>query len=136
MLQVSGQTHLGRNQHYILLYHLVERWMKTEYITSNGLKATLHQRSLKWLRTILAPVMVSFPIIKYKDAYYKITVTPVSIIQPSFWFPVTRNFFSIFCNCNCFFRQQYGHTMNIFAMVSYVNWILWGQVIFNFLLIL
>ena len=47
------------------------------HIASNGLKAMLHQRSLKWLRTILALVMVSFPIPKYKDACYKITVTPI-----------------------------------------------------------
>ena len=33
-------------------------------------------------------------------------------------------FFSTFCNWNCF-RQQYDHTVEIFAMVRYVNWILW-----------
>ena len=55
-----------------------------EHIASNGLKSMLHQRSLRWLRTILALVMVSFPIPKYKDACYKITVTPISIIEPSF----------------------------------------------------
>ena len=121
MFQVSGRTQLGWNQHQIFLHHLVGRWMKTEHIASNGLKAILHQRSLKWLRTILALVMVGFPILKYKDTYYKITVTPISIIQSSFRFPLTRNFFSIFSNWNCFFRQQYDHTMKTFAMVSYVN---------------
>ena len=93
MLQVSGRTHLGWNQHHIFLYHLFWCWMKTGHIASNGLKAMLHQRLLKWLRTILALVMVSFSILKYKDACYKITVTPISIIQPSFWYPPTRNFF-------------------------------------------
>ena len=34
-----------------------------------GWKAMLHQRSLKWLRTILALVMVSFPILKYRDTH-------------------------------------------------------------------
>ena len=68
--------------------------------------------------------------------YCKITVTPIWIIQPSFRFLLTRNSFSIFYNWNRFFRQQYDYTMKIFAMVSYVNWILWDQVIFNFLLIL
>ena len=81
--------------------------------------------------------MVSFPILKYKGAYHRIMVIPISIIQPSIWFPLTRNFSSIFCNWNCFFRQQYDHTMKIFAMVSYVNWILWillshFQFFFNF----
>ena len=84
MLQVSGQTHLGWNQHHILLHHLVGCWTKMEHIASNGLKGMLHQRSLKWLRTILALIMVNFPILKYKDACYKITVTPVLIIQSSF----------------------------------------------------
>ena len=32
-----------------------------------GWKAILHQRLLKWLRTILALVMVSFPILKYRE---------------------------------------------------------------------
>ena len=74
-------------------------WMldKAGHIPSNGLKAMLHQRSLKWLRTILVLVMLSFPILKYKDACYKITVTAISIIQPSFWFPF---WFLIFSDSN------------------------------------
>ena len=77
MLQVSRRTHLGQTQHQIFLHHLVGCWMKTEHIATNGLMAMLHQRSLKWLRTILALVMVSFPNLKYKGACYKITVTPI-----------------------------------------------------------
>ena len=127
MLQVSAQTHLGRNQHHIFLHHLDEDG--TYYI--KWFEGDVAQRSLKWLRTILALVMMSFPIVKYQDACYKVTVTPILIIQPSFWFPLTRNFFSIFCNWNCFFRQQYDHTVKIIAMISYVNWILWDEVIFN-----
>ena len=84
MLQISGRTHLGLNQHHTILHNLFGRRMKTGHIASNGLKAMLHQRSLKWLRTILALVMVSFPILRYKDAWYKITVTPISVIQRSF----------------------------------------------------
>ena len=47
-----------------------------------------------------------------------------------------QKLFSVFCNWNFFFRQQYDHTMKILAMVSYVNCILWDQVVFNFHLIL
>ena len=84
MLQVFARTHVGWNQHHIFLHHLVGRWMKMEHIALNGLKVMLHQRSLKWLRTILGLVVVSFPILKYNYAYDKIMVTPISIIQPFF----------------------------------------------------
>ena len=94
------------NQHHIFLHHLVGHWMKTEHIASNGLKVMLHQRLLKWLRTILALIVVIFPILKYKDAYGKIMVTPISIIQPFFWFPLIRDFLSFLCSWNWFFQTS------------------------------
>ena len=136
MSQISGRTHLGRNQHHIFLHHLVGRWMRTGHITSNGLKAMLHQRWLKWLRTILALLLVSFSILKYKDACYKITVTPISIIQPSFWFPLTRNFFQFSVTRIVSSDSNMIILWKFLQIVNYVNWILWYQVIFNLILTL
>ena len=64
MLQVSGRTHLGRNQHHIFLLHLVGRWMKIKDIAPICLKAMLHQRLLKWLKTTFVLVLMNFPILK------------------------------------------------------------------------
>ena len=91
MLKVSGRSHLGWYQHHIFLHHLVGHLRKTKHVTM--LLGMLHQRSLRWLKIILALVMVSFAIRKYK-----IMVTLTLIIHLSFLFPVTRNF--LFSNSN------------------------------------
>ena len=131
MSQISERIHLGRNQHHIFLHHLVGRWIKTGHIPSNDLKAMLHQRSLKWLRTILALVMLSFPILKYKDACYKITVTAISIIQPSFWSPLFDFLFDFW-----FFQTAIWSYCENFCSGKLCELDIMDQVIFNLILVL